>query len=354
MRQIFACLLAIVLLFSGCVPAEQTEEQPMRIGHLLFSTTNPSTTGFSAIRRQIAETAGGELVVAQMSDSPESVVSGVKDLIEMGCKGIVLTPVSNAMLPQVMKLCDEAQVYWIVSMRPIHDASLFETLAESEYFLGVVSEDDAGAAEQMVKNLADHGVKTVATYSISNVNAIIEARELGIRRACEAHGIEIVEELVNVEGEAILSESVHELLDLHPDLDAIISTSNSAVGAGVPVLQELKQTDVKFASFDASNTWIEYFDQGIITDAATGSTAINAVVSTTLVVNAVKGTPVTKEAVQITLPYTTVSSSAEYEQVRTLTNGDFIAQTRIDALLEGGTTMEELDAYQAECFALLP
>ena len=347
-------LIAAVLLFPA--KKEDRTDEPFLIGQLLYSTTNEDAFSFVVARRAVAEAAGGELVTAEMSDTPESVISGVEDLIEMGCQGIVLTPVSNAILPQVMKLCDEAGVYWIVSMRPIHDASMFRTLAQSPYFLGTVSEDDTAAANQLIASLAELDVKTVATYSITNTNAVIEARELGIRQACAEHGIEILEELVNVSGDGILAESARELLNLHPDLDAIVSLSGSAVGRGVSLLNVLDEngSDVKFASYDSFTQWSDYYDQGTIVSAASGISTVDAVIATSLLVQAIEGTPVSEEAVQFTIPYAIVSNSKQLQVLDELSRNEFLAPQSIEALLREDVRLEDFQAYQEDCFALIP
>lgn len=347
-------ILMAVLLWPRAAAAR--EDTAFLIGQLLYRTSNPDTLTFSVSRRTVVEAAGGQLVTAEMSDTPESMISGVKDLLHMGCRGIILTPVSNAVLPQIMKLCDDAQVYWIVSMRPIHDAGMLETLSASPYFLGVVWEDDAAAADEIVCRLANQGVRTAVTYSISNINAAIEARELGVKQACSQYGIEILEEVVNIKEPDMLVESVDELLALHPDLDAIISLSNSAVSHGLPILETLSQAgvSVKFASFDTGASWGPYFDQGIVLTAANCHSTVDAVLAASVLVHAVQGRPISDTAMQITLPYSLVSSSEQLKQAKELDTSVFLDSSQIDALLSPDAQWSDLEAYKNFCIRQFP
>ena len=358
-QRILLAAAAILLIFlavllwpkANSAPADS----PFLIGQLLYRTSNPDTLTFSVARKAVVEAAGGQLVTAEMSDTPESMIGGVEDLLKLGCRGIILTPVSNAVLPQIMKLCDDAQVYWIVSMRPIHDAGLFETLSASPYFLGVVSEDDASAADQIVRQLADQGVKTAATYSISNFNTAIEARELGIKQACTQYGIEILEELVNIKEDDMLQQSLDELLALHPDLDAIISLSNSAIGHGLPILETISKSGapLKFASFDTGSSWGPYYDQGIVQVAANCHSTMDAVLATSLLVHAVQGTPISGQSLQVTLPYSLVMTSEQLAQVKELDTVTFLDRERIAALLDPDADWAAFEAYKTFCIEQL-
>jgi len=311
MKKHLAAILCATLLLtifgSACERKTAIQKAPFKIGQLGHNTTGFSNAVFVNNRRAIVEAAGGELITENVDDTPQSLISGVKKLIEDGCRGIILTPTSNSILPQVKASCDEAKVYWVVSMRPILDKDMEKDLTASSFYVGDVAENDENAAYYMVRFLSANGIEKMAVFSISNLNSAAEARESGIYRAADECGVQIVEELRNVGSGRALNESVNALLALHPELDAIFSVSGMASDNMVPMLKLVAALDqpekIKCACIDVNEDLKPYFDQGILLAAAGGQMAIDACISTALLVNAVTGHPVSEKAVNIMIPY---------------------------------------------------
>ena len=344
--------ILIIALSASCTKDKSIDGALFKIGQLVYTIDGFDKSALGMNRKAIVEAAGGEIISVPVERSPQSMISGVRNLIAQGCDGIIITPVSNSILPQVYNMCEEAAVYWIISMRPVQDLDTKQLLESSAYYVGSVSENDESAAYDIIKHLAENGVKRIATFSISKFDAVVEARELGLRRAAEAYDIEIVEEIRNISSCDAMTKAAGALLEVYPDLDAIFSVATSIPGGAISVLDVLSQNNqvrqVKFTSIDMNIQMAQYFDEGIIPIVAGGHGALDAVVATSLLVNAVTGYPVSEnEKVSLTIRYYMLQNSEDVRRICAYDNAPLFSEEDIqNQLLKKNRPTLSLVDYQ--------
>lgn len=149
-------------------------------------------------RTAVAEAAGGNLITEDWDFSPEGTVQAVEKLIERGCDGIIVTPTDQSILPTITNMCEEAGVYWAISMRSITDEAVKEIVYASDYYVGCVTLDIKSLGYDAGKAVADKGGKTYALISGAVGDTDADIREEGLAEAAAEFGLECVAEIRSI------------------------------------------------------------------------------------------------------------------------------------------------------------
>ena len=221
-------------------------------------------------RQTIAQAAGGDLVTEIFEFDDATTIDAVEKLITDGCKGIFVTPTSNDVLYNVTDMCDEAGVYFIISMRSITDEEVKSYVENSKYYLGCVYEDEYQAGYMLGKALADSGAKDyclITTASGSDMQGIV-------RLGTQATG------------------------------------DQSAIAAK---LEEYSDKDIKFVTIDTDENCISYIKDGTIT-ATLGDLLIqDSIAAATVLTDAVTGKPISDDPVELALKYSVITDADELQ-----------------------------------------
>ena len=124
-------------------------------------------TSLAAQRYRVTEAAGGELITVETDLSADGLINNVSELISRGVDGILLMPASDSMLPTVDAMCAEAGVYWGTMFRTISDSEIRDQIYASQWFAGGCNEDDEACAANIVKAMANMGVKNLCCINIA-------------------------------------------------------------------------------------------------------------------------------------------------------------------------------------------
>ena len=295
MKRIF--LLIILLLLTSC--KYESAPVPDEAAFLIGQVGAISGTPISVNREVIVRAAGGKLITEVNDFSSDGTLAAIESLIAKGCEGIIFTPMSESMLPQITKICEEAHVYWVISMRPINDPETRQIVEASPYFVGSVFENDEAAGYEIMRILAQSGVKETALISISRLNSAVEARERGLNKAAEEFGIKIVAEVRNCHNREDITRAVNNFIEVYPDLDAIFRVA-AYVWGGLPdavdsILASNRCNQIKLASIDSDMITENHFDKNCIAVVADGHIALDASIATAMLVNAVTGHPIQED-----------------------------------------------------------
>lgn len=349
-RRLLAALMIVLMNLAGACACFAQDEPSFAVGQLSHTPDTFMGSPIHINRNQVVEAAGGELITAYYADeSSESIIHGVKTLIERGCDGIILTPTSDEALPQVMRLCDDAGVYWIISLRPVNDPGTRALLESSKYFVGVVMQDDRVAGYELMRLLGENGMRNVAVFSISKLNSAGESRERGIYLAAQECDMRVVAEVRNLASEEEVDKAVRAIRAAYPELDAIFGVASSFVRVQTSTLKSIEGTGLGYVSIDYDPSMAPYFDDGAILGVAGGNAGLISAFSSALLVNAVTGHPVSDEPVWLTVPYRMFFTAEDFREnmARDTTTPVFSPDSARRLLLKAHTPSLSLGDYES-------
>lgn len=345
--------------------SETPSIEPFTIGFPEAPVDVPSVQAIKINFGKVAEAAGGSANNEVFDFTPEGTVDAVEKLIAKGVQGIKITPSSDSIIPTILNLCEEAGVYFILSMRTIGDEAVMAMCQESEYFLGCVYEDDYAAGYALGKALADTGATTYALIGTTVGDTTGDTRERGLAAAAEEFGLTQVAEVRALAQAADATAAVESFLASYPDLGGIIRIASTAAGDVNAICAALEESgrggEVKFVTVDSEAGSEEYFEKGILTATLGNALTIDTVISTSILVNAVMGTPVTDEPVDICIPFPLVTTAEELQMETTYVIGEdglypaeyfqqnFLKAYNSDVTLD--SILAELEKYSPEYVA---
>ena len=227
-----------------------------------------------------------------VGSNPDACISFVEQSIAAGVDGIVFCPPADSVLPTICQKCEEAQVYWAISMRSINDENVKALCEASEYFCGNVYEDEyevGFAAGQMAK---EAGYKKVGLISTAVGNTTGDLREQGF---IDAFGAEFVAQARNHTQASEVGDDVASMLVANPDLDMIFQAASFATGAADAAIAKIKEAgaNVKYNCVDGPQDPEGAFGSGIMEWFITGTgnypTFADPMITCIKVMNAIQG-----------------------------------------------------------------
>lgn len=293
----------------------QTPEgvEPFIIGYPTAPSYNAVMSAMHKNREAIAAAAGGSLITEVFDFTPEGTVNAVEKLIQAGCNGVFVTPMADSILPTIVKLCEDNNVYFVLSMRSVSDPEVKAIVEASPMYAGDVYEDEVSAGYEMGKALAEAGGKNYAIIAPAIGDTTGSLREQGLAKAAEEFGLTQVAEVRAPEQASDSASAVESFIASYADLDGIIrlgSTATGDVGAICTTLENLgKAGDIKFITVDTEEGCDAYLANGTITATLNDLLVQDSIVAATLLVNAITGTPLTDTAKEVALEYSKVEKA---------------------------------------------
>ncbi|MFV0435424.1 MAG: substrate-binding domain-containing protein [Leucobacter sp.] len=127
-------------------------------------------------------------VAANASDQKR--VSDVQNLISQGIDGLVLTPNSTAVAPQILKLAQDADVKVVVVDR---SPEYVPGEKESGDYVGFVGPNDVLAGEQMAETLAEFDAPDVLALGGPQGTSVAEGRKEGLENVEKKGEVKVVQ-----------------------------------------------------------------------------------------------------------------------------------------------------------------
>lgn len=137
--------------------AENESEAVRKIGVIFYGKDDDLGQCVYAEVNHAAEVIGAEVEWALGDFDTESQLTSVENLISAGCEGIMFMPIEDASAQKVGQVCEESGVYFAICFRDILDSDIKSYVESCEYYVGSCWEDDKGAAEELVKVMAEDG-----------------------------------------------------------------------------------------------------------------------------------------------------------------------------------------------------
>lgn len=281
---------------------DESSSEKIKIGITIYSTTD-ATSGPMANNIQLAcDGLGADLVIATDNSSLEDELANIENLINNGCQAVFILPYSDDAIPRIVKICDDAGVYfgyyWYdLTEQDTHDASY-----NSEYFLGNIYEDDVWSAYTAMKTLHEAGVTKVAEFGLPTGRTTTDKRDKGIQQACDEFGMEVlVTDRTNTSTSDEAASSVESMVSAYPDLEGICiaGMTQTCLPGVIQTLSNLGLTGkVKVSCIDFNENQMQYFEDGAVSGIV-GGHFTGAAWLAVLAINKLQGTPLTDEAQSI-------------------------------------------------------
>lgn len=318
MKKIVALLLCLVLAF-GVSTSVATAEAPKKftIGFpWATASTDPVWISITNNVRAAVEAAGGELITVETDLSADGLINNVSELISRGVDGILLMPASDSMLPTVDAMCAEAGVYWGTMFRTISDSEIRDQIYASQWFAGGCNEDDEACAANIVKAMANMGVKNLCCINIAKGDTSSDLRDKGASRGVAEAGINLLNTTYGITVTTDMTKTIESYIAAYPEMDGILLLGTYCEAA-LPTIEKAlsdhgKAGQVKVGRIDFDSTMGEYLQAGSFHVSYGGQQQIDPMMSAVVLVNKVIGTPIDEKGPTILItPYLELTSAQE-------------------------------------------
>lgn len=290
----------------GDTPAQDAPK--IKLGIIIWGTTDALGRNSTMMVQKMVEQVGGEVVIDTSYTSPETQIQSAENLIASGCNGILIVNSSDTMLPKLAQVCEENEVYWGLQWRRVVSPEIKEQLDQCKYFVGNTCEAEVEIATRLAQDLADAGVKELAVISSAVGDTTHDMRNEGIDAVCAATDMERVTEYRGSRNTAVeVMEAVEKFITGYPNLDAIFltgGTNTQLEGALAALDKHNKRGEIKIAVVDFidADQMKEYLDDGTLF-AIAGGHYVDPLFTTSMIVNAIEGNPLSDTNEQIDLKF---------------------------------------------------
>ena len=278
--------------------ASDTELKSFVLASQLPDTGSPSSVQSGYNIELMAGLAGGTVTFpAALDFTPDGTITFVESQIAAGADGLFLCPPAESVLPTITQLCDEAGVYWGITLRTIEDEEIRKMVEGSEYYVGNCYENEEDTGYQVMKELNDMGYKKVAIITQPVGDKAGDRREVGIKQACEEFGMEVVAEARGMSQAADCASATESFLAANPDLDVIFCVALGVAGGQEAVAKAITDSgrEVKVATIDWPIEMVRLFEEGTLVVAASSSGpafGMDQFFTAAKVINAIQGYPI--------------------------------------------------------------
>lgn len=255
-------------------------------------------TAFEILRSNcdlLEEETNGKIINNMVELTPDATLTFVESQIAAGVDGLVICPPSDSILPTVTQLCEEAGVYWGITLRSISDPEIKEMVESSPYYVGNCYEDEEAAGYACGKWMGEQGYKQIAIISQAKGDTTCDTREVGLSAACEEFGIEIVGESRGHAQASDTTAATESFLAANPDLDAVFFVGSACTGAHEAAVKAINDAgrDVKVVTIDFPDEMVADFETGtLVYSYSLVSLGYDPFITFLKVVNAIQGTPI--------------------------------------------------------------
>ncbi|MDC7290039.1 substrate-binding domain-containing protein [Blautia schinkii] len=305
-KRLVAVTMAAVMAagtFGVTVPVYAKDDSSFTIGARFPVTIDQMQQQTMDNITQLVEAAGGELLVENAALTPEGNIQAYERLIAAGVDGLVVIPAADSVLPRIKEMCEDAEIPWSVYYRSILDEDIKKEVESSEYYLGNTYEDEIMAGYNLTAKMGEAGCKNIVLFSTALGDTTGAQREEGMNQACEEYGIEVINEFRATAQASDAAQSIESVLTTHPEVDGIFIAAGTITPGILPaitsVLDQYGRDDVKITIIDYPQGLQDAFADGYMLAACGGHNVTDPLFATSLVLNKIKGTPLSEEAFSV-------------------------------------------------------
>ncbi len=320
MKKRFTAMMVAAMMMvglAGQMPAKAAEDSSFTIGMRFPVTLDQMQQQTMANMEELIEAAGGELLVENAALTPEGNIQAYERLIAAGVDGLVVIPAADSVLPRIKEMCEEAEIPWSIYYRSILDENVKADIESSEYYLGNTYEDEIMAGYNLTAKMGEAGCKNIVLFSTALGDTTGAQREEGMNQACEEYGMNVINEFRATAQASDAAQSIESVLTTHPEVDGIFIAAGTITPGILPaitsVLDQYDRTDVKITIIDYPQGLQDAFAEGYMLAACGGHNVTDPLFATSLVLNEIKGTPLSDEAQSIRINQMILESEEDVE-----------------------------------------
>lgn len=244
------------LMIVGCSSGggEKKEEKKLKIGYTVQTLANPYFVTVSEGFKSYAEEKGFEAIVTDGKQDAAAQVSQVENFISQKVDAIVITPVNDKALEDVVKRATDAGITVIAANQDFPGSQAFVTVPEYEY--GYTIGEVAG---KFINEKAPDGEYQVVIFGYPEIESIIKRAD-GIQEGIEKNAPNAkVVQTVSANTPEKGSAAMESILQKYPDVKAVVGVNDAGVlGAYEVVKAAGKESDDFFmGGLDATEQALE-------------------------------------------------------------------------------------------------
>ena len=365
MKKKWMCiaLLVAAMIFSGTLvfasgqqdsESGSAEDDVVRIGVSIWGYTDALGTKVYNFLNYAADALDCEVEFVATGFDTEETVASIENLCARGCDGIIVCNSSDGVMPKLIKICEDNEVYLAQFFRKINDPEVMKIAEGSKYYIGTTHEDEISTGYNLGMALAEKGVKTTAIISWNHGDATAEDRYAGYTKAFTESGIKILAEQWEIMVAEKAANAAESFMAAYPDLDSIVVTGGSGepLAGTVSAIENRGMTGkVQVVSTDFIPTLREDLAAGRIS-AMSGGHWTDPFFSFMLAYNTIVGGYDTDGWEEILMDMVYVSSVEDYDNYDKWFNGDVPPYTteeiqNLAYTFNKNTTVDDLKAAAA-------
>jgi ribose transport system substrate-binding protein len=294
--------------------AGKTEEKPaetkVKMGMSFLNTSIPIANDAITMVKAAAKALDVELIVLDDEFNPDKQVANIENLVASGCDAVMICNSSEAVVPKMIKICDDAKVGLGLFFRRINDPEIQKMAQDSKYFIGVTHEDELNNGYRLGKALYKNGARNAAIINFNRGDATAEERYAGYVKAFKEDGVNILAEqweIITGDKAAAATES---FIAAYPELDCIpvIGGGGENLAGTISTIKNYGKTgDILVSSTDFIPNQYEMLKNGEIS-AISGGHWVDPFFEFMLLYNWASGHPLTDETAEVIVNFIFVSS----------------------------------------------
>lgn len=314
--------------------------EPHKIGVIWYGYTDLLGTSVKKNLEYIGREFNCEMVFSA-AYLPEDIVSETENLIQSGIDGIMTLGINANMIEQ----CDKAGVYLAQFCNETTEAELLGMMKASEYFVGMVNENDEACGEAMVDDLYARGCRNIVWLSLqAGASANHDNRVRGIEKAIEKYSDLNV--LSNYRG-TDMADALTNFAVIYPEMDGIITTGGAAEEIYQVISSEGLTGKVIFATIDIGEGTGERLESGDLGWIGGGQFPTSSI-AFSLLYNAITGNKILEDNTQVLLrQFMVLQNIEDYNNYVKYVEGDIPPYTgdEIKALIKAFNPDASINLY---------
>lgn len=257
----------------------------------------------------------------------ETYLSAIENLCSQGVNGIITTNFSGTAVLQGLKICEDNGVYLGVGFSQI-DNSIKKQVYASKYFVGGSYEADYQAGYDIITSLINSGCKNIAAIGYEPGITCHDRRWEGMMAAFKDHPeIKKAGEYRGLE----FTKAVEDFLASDDSIDGIAITLLGIEYCQEPIKSAGREGKIKIAFCDFSENCQQGLDSGFVS-CAIGGQYVDVVFPFMLMYNAMLGTPLSKDKVEVPVNFITCKTGQEFSDYMTYLHKDGVYAWTTDEL----------------------
>jgi ABC-type sugar transport system substrate-binding protein len=294
------------------LPPDGKSDGERKIGATVIVGVSPHVQAWIEGVQDVVESHGDEFVVLDPNFDALVQTQQVDDLVAAGCDGIVIETIDGEALVSSVKKAVDQGVFVTSSDLPFSETNtdLIVSQVMSDNFNG-----GAEIAQKMCDDLGGEG-QVILLYYPGQGSA---EREEGMRSVIDQYpGVEIV---ATGDGGGVIEQAnklMQNLMQAHPDLDAVIATNDHGVIGAMTALESAgRLQDVGIYGFDAVPEAVQFIEEGKMTASIRQNPYLMGKMSAEDLYAAMNGEEVGDKLKRVATEYVDINNAEDYETYAT-------------------------------------